>query len=106
MQRLVLQAASTSTGCDALGCFTAATLEWRFATTAGPFVTAVRAYAALDAIVFSQQFPRALDGTASGQPCGFIGGPAANLFNACGLASAHPRLSFGAAYRRWLSYTP
>ena len=46
----------------------------------------------------------ALQGTSSGLPCGFVGGPAANLFNDCGLASAHPRLSLGGAYRRWLSW--
>jgi hypothetical protein len=115
MLPLVLKAASTSTGCDAARCFTAATLEWNAmaaagsatpaaAPMAGSLTTEVRAYAALDAIVFSQRYPNALHGTASGQPCGFIGGPAASLFNDCGISSASPRLSLGSDYRQWMSW--
>ena len=111
MRRLaLLKTASIGTGCDKLGCFTAATFEWSAddaeeAATTALMVTAVRAYAALDALVFSQQFPRALHGTSAGLPCGFIGGPAAALFNECGLVSAFPRLSFSGAYRSWLSWS-
>ena len=106
MQQLVLKVASTSKGCDALGCFTAATLTWRIAHAAeeSTVVTIVRAYAALEAIVFSTRVPSAVHGTSSGRPCGFIGGPAAGLFNDCGLALAFPRLSMGDAYRQWLSW--
>ena len=111
MRQLVLKAASTSKGCDVLGCFTAATLTWRIAHAAeeptaatGPVVTTVRAYAALEAVVFSTRLPSAVLGTSSGRPCGFIGGPAAGLFNDCGLALAFPRLSMGDAYRQWLSW--
>ena len=103
IRQLVLKAASTSTGCDALGCFSTAILEWRMAPESS-VVTAVRAYAAQSAIVFSTQFQSALHGTSSARPCGFIGGPSAGLFNDCGLASAYPRLSFGGAYRNWLSW--
>ena len=105
LRRLVLKAASPSTGCDTIGCFTAVTLEWRMAPeNSSVMLTRMRAYAGLDALVFSTSFPRVLHGTSSGRPCGFIGGPAAGLYNDCGLASAFPRLALGEAYRRWLSW--
>ena len=111
LQKLRLNSVKTRSGCDSLGCFIVATLDWRLVhpsrndTVPKSATTAVRAYVATDTIVFSQHFPTALHGTGSGRPCGFIGGPAANLFNDCGLASAFPRLTFGPDYRRWLSWT-
>ena len=110
MHQLAVGTTSNAAGCDTLGCFTSATFEWRSTledstSLAASMTTAVRAYAALDIIVFSQQFPSSLQGTSSLRPCGFIGGPAASLFNDCGLASAFPRLSPGDAYRQWLSWS-
>ena len=105
LHQLHLKAASTHTGCDAIGCYTSIVLEWGSVASPEPLLTSsVRAYAALDSVVFSQHFPRALHGTSSGLPCGFISGPAAGLFNDCGLASAFPRLSLGGSYRNWLSW--
>lgn len=107
IRRLVLASApARGAGCDSLGCFAAATLEWRSTELASSVMTTtVRAYAVLGVIVFSQRFPRALAGTSSGLPCGFISGPASGLFNDCGLASAFPRLSLSGTYRHWLSWT-
>ena len=65
LQQLVLKAASTNKGCDVLGCFSTATLEWSVApgNTTSPIVTLVRAYAALGAVVFSTRFLSAVHGT-------------------------------------------
>ena len=105
--QLQLRASAASSGCDALGCFTAVSLEWRAAhmpnDSTALIMTDVRAYAGLDAVVFSQRFPGTLRRTAIGMPCGFIGGPAAGLYNDCGLVSA-TRLSLKGAYRNWMSW--